>query len=255
MKENPVSPTRPKYKFDNEAELLQYSLKTLVKAGLTVEQIEKLRLKSNEPGYIFNKEIVGQRRFATSELLAAGLSNAQIAQVFRSSKETVASDREHIRKVYTDSILQNADNWRAKLLREQDEIKQKALEAFEGSKRKTIRRIQERNGDEIVTTEEQSTAGDPSFLNVAKGCLEQQAKLIGLFDKRPDNNGEEKGYKAFLSNLSKEVRKISAAEKNASDRAGAIETTAEAELDDNGEPTGNSRPMLPAELDEGVDEG
>jgi hypothetical protein len=240
--------TRPQITFSNEDDLVKYTFKTLVNAGMTPEQVEALRLKSSDPGYIFSKEVVGQRRFATSELLAAGLSNAQIAKVFRSSKETVNADRQHIRQVYTDSILQNADNWRAKLLDEQSEIKAKAMQSFEASKQKVIRRTQVRNnGDEIVTTEEQAMAGDSSFLNVAKGCLEQQAKLLGLFDKRPDSNGEEKGYKAFLSSLSREVKKISEAEKNANDRAGAIE----AQFDEDGAPVGNSRPMLPADpLDE-----
>lgn len=245
MKKNPVSPTRPKYKFDDDAELLQYSLKTLVAAGLTVEQVETLRLRNSDPGYIFSKEVVGMRRFATSELLAAGLSNAQIAKVFQSSKETVSSDREHIRQVYTASILQNADNWRAKLLKEQDELKALALEGFAASKRKVVRRTQERHGEEIVTIEEQQCAGESSFLTVAKGCLEQQAKLIGLFDKRPEQSADQ-GYKNFLQNLSKEVKKINEAERNIESRQGAVDAEAEAEFDETGEPIGDSRPLLPA---------
>lgn len=234
---------RPNIEFKDENDLVRFTFTTLVNAGMTPEQIERLRLKSSDPGYIFSKEVLGQRRFATSELLAAGLSNSQIAKVFRSSKETVSSDREHIRKLYTDSILQNADNWRAKLLKEQDDIKTKALSAFEESKSKRVKRIQERNGDEIVTTEEHLSAGDPSFLTVAKGCLEQQAKLLGLFETKRSDLGEEKGYKQFLSNLSKEVKKIREAERNASDRSEAID----AEFDEDGEPIGDSRPMLPAE--------
>lgn len=235
----------PRKPFKDEAALVQFACKTLVEAGMTIEQINRLRERSNDPGFVFTKEVVGQRRFATSELLAAGLSNIQIAQVFRSSQQTVAADREHIRKLYTDSILQNADNWRAKLLKEQGEIKDKALAAFDESRTKRTRRVQERHGEEIVTTEETIIAGDPSFLNVAKGCLEQQAKLLGLFDKRPEEQSDEKSYKKFLSNLSKEVKKIKEAESNAVDRAEAIDV--EPEFDDDGDPAGNSRPMLPAE--------
>lgn len=241
--------TRPLIDFDNENQLVQHAFKALVGAGLTVEQVEQLRLKSSDPGYIFSKEIVGQRRFATAELLAANLSNAQIAKFFRSSKETVSSDREHIRQVYTNNILQTADHWRARLLEEQDSLKSKALEAFETSKRKTIRRVQERHGEEVVTIEEQQMAGDAAFLNVAKGCLQEQAKLLGLMDKRIERTDEEKGYKAFLSSLSKEVKKINEAEKNAKERAGAIDIEPEIELDENGELAGNSRPLLPVELD------
>lgn len=253
MKENPISPTRPKYKFEDEKELLQYSLKTLIAAGMTVEQVENLRLRSTDPGYIFSKEVVGARRFATSELLAAGLSNAQIAKVFQSSKETVSSDREHIRQVYTASILQNADNWRAKLLKEQDDLKTLALEAFNSSKRKVIRRVQERHGEEIVTTEEYALAGESSFLTVAKGCLEQQAKLVGLFDKRVEQSADQ-GYKSFLQNLSKEVKRINEAERNVEARQGAVDAeAADAEFDETGEPVGDSRPLLPASDDQLLD--
>lgn len=97
-------------------------------------------------------------------------------------------------------------------------------------------------------------AGDAAFLNVAKGCLQEQAKLLGLMDKRVERNDEEKGYKAFLSSLSKEVKKINEAEKNARERIGALDIEAEpaerepieveVEFDEDGEPIGNSRPML-----------
>lgn len=232
--------------FESEEALLQYSLKVLVEAGLTPKQVDNLRNKQNVDQ--FSKEVIGQRRFATSVLLAEGLSNQQIAEVFKQSKQTVAADREHIRKIYSDSILQNADHWRAKLLKEQDELKQKALESFEVSKRKVVRRVQERNGDEIVTTEEHCSAGESSFLTVAKGCLEHQARLLGLYEKKPEPETDDKSYKKFLENLSGQVKKIREAEKNAADRASAVDV--EAEFDDEGNPDGASRPMLPADDDE-----
>lgn len=242
--------TRPEHTFDSEESLLKKAYKTLIDAGMTMEQVQNLRERANDPGFVFNKEVVGQRRFATSELLAAGLSNAQIAKVFKASKQTVAADREHIRRVYTESILQNADNWRAKLLDEQAEIKHKAMESFEASKRRVVRRTQLRNnGDEIITTEEMAMAGDSSFLNVAKGCLEQQAKLLGLFDKRPEETAE-KGYKTFLQKLGQEVKRINQAEKNIAAREGAVDTEALPEFDDNGDPVGASRPLLSAEDEE-----
>jgi hypothetical protein len=122
------------------------------------------------------------------------------------------------------------------------------MESFEKSKTKTIVKVQERHGETITTTENQNGAGDPSFLNVAKGCLEQQAKILGLFDKQSKADGAEKGYKAFLESLGKEVKKISEAEKNASERASAIDAkVVEPEFDEGGEPIGNSRPILSME--------
>lgn len=247
--------TVPEKQFKDEESLLKYSLEVLVKAGLSIEQVDRLRNR-RELGQVFDKENTRIRRYATAELLAANLSNAQIAKVFKLSKETVNADRQHIRQTYIDGILATADQWRARLLDEQDLLKAKALESFEASKRKVVKRVQERNGDEIVTIEEHSLAGESSFLTVAKGCLEQQARLLGLFDTRPrSQDGEEKSYKKFLSQLSQEVKKISQAETNAQDRAVAIEAVVE--LDEDGEPIGNSRPMLPAQQwdeDDGEDE-
>jgi transposase len=231
-------------KFDQEEDLVKYGLDVLVDAGLSIEQVDRLRNR-RELGVLYDNEMVGLRRYATSELLAAGLSNAQIAKVFKQSKETVNADRQHIRQVYVDRIMATADQWRAKLLDEQELLKAKALESFEQSKRRTVKRIQERQGAETVTMEEYNSAGESSFLSVAKGCLEQQAKLLGLFDNRPQAENDDKSYKKFLSNLSAQVKKINEAEQNATDRAVAID--AEAEFDDQGEPVGRSRPMLPAD--------
>ena len=232
-------------KFNNEADLLKYGLDVLVDAGLSVEQVERLRNR-RDAGVLYDSEVVGLRRYATSELLAAGLSNAQIAEVFRQSKSVVNADRQHIRQVYVDRIMATADQWRAKLLDEQEKLKALALEGFEASRKKTVKRIQGRQGSESVTMEEHCSAGESSFLTVAKGCLEQQARLLGLYDRAPETKDDEKSYKKFLSNLSQEVKKIRAAEKNANDRAEAIDTDAEAEWDEKGEPTGASKPMLPA---------
>jgi hypothetical protein len=87
----------------------------------------------------------------------------------------------------------------------------------------------------------EESAGESGFLGIARSCLEQQAKLIGLFDVKPQTE-EKSGYKAFLDNLSKEVRKIKEAESNSEVRATAID--AEAYFDEQGEPTGPSKPLL-----------
>jgi transposase len=248
-KRNIPPPKQRRVPFKSDEALVEHCMKILVKSGMTPEQIDIIRNKNYD---MYSKEMIGQRRYATSMLLAANLSNEQIAKVFKLSKETVASDREHLRKIYSESILQNADHWRAKLLKEQEEIKAKAMKGFEASKQKIVRKIQQRNGDEIVTTEVYETAGESSFLTVAKGCLEQQAKILGLFDKKPEVKDDDKSYKKFLNNLSSEVKKIREAEKNAGDRASAID--AEATFDDDGNLDGDSRPMLPANPEENQDD-
>lgn len=238
---------QPEITFSSPEEQLKYSIKILVEAGFTPHQIETIRNKAGlGNGRIpYSKELTGQRRYMVQELLAANLSNRQISEVLQLSKQTVHADRDYNRQLWTSEILRSQDTWRAQLIKEQHELKERALEAFEQSKVRRV--VTSRQGSDESTIRTEESAGESSFLSVARSCLEQQAKLIGLYDIKPQVE-EKSGYKGFLDTLSKEVRKIAEAEKNAGDRAGAIET--KAEFNDDGEPDGNSRPMLPADASE-----
>lgn len=231
----------PEIQFSSEEEQLKYGTKVLMEAGFSPQQIENIRERVGlGPNKIpYNKELTGMRRYMVQELLAANLSNRQIAQVLKLSKETINADRHHNRNLWTAQILQSQDAWRARLIKEQQELKEQAIEGFLNSKRKVITTT--KGNDSIVRVEE--SAGESGFLGVARSCLEQQAKLIGLFDVKPQAE-EKNGYKAFLDNLSKEVKKIKEAESNSEIRMTAIEAVAEFDAD--GEPTGASRPLLSA---------
>jgi hypothetical protein len=240
----------PEISFASSEEQLQYATNVLVEAGFTPEQIDRIRTKVGAgPGKIpYTQELTGQRRYMVQELLAARLSNRQISEVLLLSKETVSSDRIHNRQLWTNEILKSQDTWRARLVQEQNELKEKALIAFEASKTKRTTTIKEGAEGALVRIEE--GPGESSFLSVARSCLEQQAKLIGLFDIKPQIEDNKNGYKNFLDTLSKEVKKIKQAERNSNDRAGAVEAEAiEPEFDEDGQPVGDSRPLLPANED------
>jgi hypothetical protein len=238
---------QPEITFQSPEEQLQYSIKVLSQAGFTPLQIERIR---NEAGVgknkvPYDKETTGWRRFMVQELLAARMSNRQIAEVLQLSKETVNGDRKHNREIWTQEILKSQDTWRAQLLREQAELKEMAVQGFHASKKR--RTIFTREGTDESSIKIEETAGESSFLTVAKGCLEQQAKMLGLFDIKPQQE-EKSGYKNFLDNLSSQIQKVKDAERTSTDRATAIE--AKAEFDDDGEPAGSSRPMLSAQPDD-----
>ena len=237
----------PDITFNSPEEQLEYSLKVLTQAGFTPLQIERIRndvgLGKNKIPY--DKESTGWRRFMVQELLASRMSNRQISEVLNLSKETVNADRKHNREIWTQQILKSQDTWRAQLLREQAELKEMAVQGFHASKKRRTITTKEGSDEAIIKVEE--TAGESSFLTVAKGCLEQQAKMLGLFELKPQQE-EKSGYKNFLDNLSSQIQKVKEAERTATDRAVAIE--AKAEFDDDGEPAGESRPMLPAQLDD-----
>jgi hypothetical protein len=137
-------------------------------------------------------------------------------------------------------------------VQEQHELKEKALASFEESKRKRVTTFKEGSDEATVRIEE--SAGESGFLGIARSCLEQQAKLIGLFDVKPQIEDNKSGYKNFLDTLSKEVKKIRDAEQSATDRGKAIDASFQPEFNDDGEPVGNSRPILPMSTHGGVEE-
>lgn len=197
---------QPEIIFKDKEECTRYALKVLLDAGLTPEEIERVRAK-NKPGQTMSKDIVGQRRYMVQELLAANMSNRQIADALQLSKDTVHADRNHARQLYTEKLLQSADVHRARLLKEQMDLKEKAMESFEASKKKKVTTIQDGDdgrGGTMIKMEE--SAGDASFLNVAKNALVEQARLLGLHELKREEQ-QDKSYQQFLKDLTVTIDK------------------------------------------------
>ena len=216
----------PQISFPDDQAEVRYGLKVLVDAGITPEQVDRIREKlGNGKGKIpYNKETTGLRRFMVQELLAANLSNSQISRVLQLSKETVNSDRQQNRSLWTESILKSQDVHRARILNEAMELKEQALMNFETSKKRTVTTVSDR-GETVMVTE---SAGESSFLTVARNCLEQQAKVLGLYDIKPQQE-EKKSYKGFLDDLAKTIGDV----KEREEKAKAIDATFKVADDDN----------------------
>lgn len=202
----------PQISFPDDETELRHGVRVLMEAGIKPEQIEKIRDKLGRgPGRIpYNKETVGLRRYMVQELLAANLSNSQISRVLKLSKETVNQDRQQNRSLWTESILKSQDVHRARLLQEAIELKEQALSQFEVSKKKKVTTISDR-GESVTISE---GAGESSFLTVARNCLEQQAKVLGLYEIKPQVE-EKKSYKGFLDDLAKTIGDVKEKEENA----------------------------------------
>lgn len=197
---------QPEIIFKDKEECTRYAVKVLLDAGLTPEEIERVRVK-NKPGQTMSKDIVGQRRYMVQELLAANMSNRQIADALQIGKDTVNADRSHARQLYTEKLLQSADVHRARLLKEQMDLKEVAMQSFEASKKKKVTTIQDgddgRGGTQIKVEE---SAGDASFLNVAKNALVEQARLLGLHELKREEQ-QDKTYQQFLKDLTVTIDK------------------------------------------------
>jgi len=198
---------RPEIEFEDGKQELAYGTKVLLEAGLSPEDIAKIREK-HQPGLTLSKEMVGLRRYMVQELLAARMSNRQIANVLQLSKETVNADRHHNRELYTEKLLASADVHRARLLKEQMDLKEQALQSFEESKKKKVTTIndngKEDGGSTSIRIEE--SAGDAGFLSLAKNSLVEQARLLGLHELKKEEN-QDKSYRDFLKDLSKTIDK------------------------------------------------
>ena len=224
---------RPDITFESSEQELAYGTKVLLEAGLSPEDIAKIREKC-KPGIALSKEMVGMRRYMVQELLAAKLSNRQIANVLKLSKETVNADRNHNRALYTEKLLQSADVHRARLLKEQMDLKEQALQGFEDSKRKKVTTIMDGDeGKSSTSIRIEESAGDHGFLNVAKNSLVEQAKLLGLNELKREEN-QDKSYRQFLQDLSKTIDKEKEIKQAEELRDGAFPVSAEGVEDEKG---------------------
>lgn len=221
---------RPEIEFATPEDELAYATTALTKAGITETQLEAIRQTKSTGGSCpngYSKEMLGLRRWMVQELLAASMSNRQIANVLRLSKETVNGDRKFNRLLYTEEILKNQDTHRARLLKEQMDLKDLALDSFEKSKKKrtiTIMEGGDDGGKEMVKVEE--SAGDASFLNVAKNSLVEQAKLLGLNEAKPVEN-QDTSYRKFLQDLSSTIEKEKESKATAERRENSLPAEAE----------------------------
>ncbi len=220
---------RPEIEFTTPEEEEAYARKALVKAGISETQYEAIRefRTDQKAGHIYSKEMTGLRRWMVQELLAAKMSNRQIANVWQLSKETDSADRHFNRDLYTQEILKNQDTHRARLLKEQMELKDLALRSFENSKRKKVVTIMDggdNGGKEMVKIEE--SAGDASFLNVAKNSLVEQAKLLGLNEIKQVES-QDTSYRKFLKDLSSTIEKEKEAKATEERRGNSLLASAE----------------------------
>jgi hypothetical protein len=221
---------RPEITFGSPEEELEYASNALKKAGISESQFEAVRdtqVHGGTGAAGYSKDMLGLRRWMVQELLAASMSNRQIANVLKLSKETVNGDRKFNRLLYTEEILKNQDVHRARLLKEQMDLKDMALQSFENSKKKRIITMSDNNGQSNETVRLEETAGDSAFLTVAKNSLVEQAKLLGLHEARPAEQ-QDTSYRKFLQDLSTTIQKEKESKATEERRENALPASAEA---------------------------
>lgn len=193
----------------------------LMEEGFSADEIDEIKqLPARNSRKNYGPQAIQKRRLMVNKLAAASFSNSDIAEVLKISKETVNKDREAARAIYTQRILETHDLHRARLLKESMELKELALLSFAESRTKTT--VTESANGPVETTV--NSAGDPGFLNVAKNCLVEQFKIVGL-DKAVPVTKDEKTYNEFLKDLSETLAKASGESKELNEKEKAIEAT------------------------------
>jgi hypothetical protein len=107
------------------------------------------------------------------------------------------------------------------------DLKDMALQSFENSKKKRIITMSDNNGQSNETVRLEETAGDSSFLTVAKNSLVEQAKLLGLHEARQVEQ-QDTSYRKFLQDLSTTIQKEKESKATEERRENALPASAEA---------------------------
>lgn len=128
------------------------------------------------------------RRDRVAEMLLRGICNqGEIAKEFGVSRTTISRDIATIERQWHRETMRNYDAYKAKQLRELEEVKHEAWTAWNESRSKFHKIVSKTNGGkrgkskpgEITTTVEER-CGDPRFLSVVLDCIDKQSELAGL---------------------------------------------------------------------------
>lgn len=126
-----------------------------------------------------------------SALLLQGASSEDISRELGLSIKTVRQDLMHLNQMWVRQINEDSEQFRAVILSKLMKLEALALEGFAESKEKTVTdHTTHPDGGVSRSVKSFHTAGDSSFLNVAKDCIKQQVAVLGL-------DGVEKGVKVF----------------------------------------------------------
>jgi hypothetical protein len=126
-----------------------------------------------------------------SALLLQGASSEDISRELGLSMNTIKQDLMHLNRLWVRQIREDSEQFRAVIISKLMKLEGLALEAYAESREKTVTdHTTHPDGGVSRSVKTFHTAGDSSFLNVAKDCIKQQVAVLGL-------DGAERSVKAF----------------------------------------------------------
>ena len=129
------------------------------------------------------------RRRQIAKLYKKGITNQlQIGEIVGASRVTVCKDLKVLNERWKEITLIDLDVAKGKLLDELNDLKHNYWEAWEQSKEeaktKTIKAKSNNTGQPLPSTQTLRTedqCGDPRYLQGIEKCLQETAKILGLY--------------------------------------------------------------------------
>ena len=139
-----------------------------------------------------------------SSMLLQGASTEDMARELGLNIKTVNEDLKHLNKLWVQQIRENSEQFRGVLLSKLQNLEALALESFAESKERTVTdHTTHADGGVSRSVKTFHTAGDASFLNVAKDAIKQQMAVLGLDQAANSTKAFDK--EAFLDAVAEKI--------------------------------------------------
>jgi DNA-binding MarR family transcriptional regulator len=123
-----------------------------------------------------------ERRTVVAQLYVRRCTQVEIAKKLNVNQSTISRDIAAVQKEWLANRLHDLDRHKAEALASIDAREREAWAEWERSKadRSSVTTT-EGGEDEKTVRRSESACGDPRYLQVLEGCVEQRARILGLF--------------------------------------------------------------------------
>lgn len=127
-----------------------------------------------------------------AKLYVRGMTQYAIAEKLGTTRDSVNAAIMAIRKRWRESTIASFDEKVSQQLAKYDAVEAAAWEGWERSLRNDVTKsIEKIDGDDGTTTkkkkQESEQAGNPAFLAVINKTIESRCRLLGLLDRKPED--------------------------------------------------------------------
>lgn len=135
-----------------------------------------------------------------ARLYVRGMTQYAIAEKLGTTRDAVSGIITRVRKRWKEAAIASYDEKMSQQLAKYDAVEAAAWEGWERSLKNDVTKTKEKiDGDDGTTTknkkQESEQAGNPAFLAVINKTIENRCRLLGLLDRKPeDESVQASGY-------------------------------------------------------------